>query len=416
VTVGTDELRRVIRGLLPRARDFLAGAIAFPSTHGNEAGVQRFIEETWEAAGLRVERHPIPESIRDDPEYTSPAVDRPFAGRDNLVARMAGPAPGRSAVVNSHVDVVPADDWPDAYTPRVEGDVVFGRGACDAKGCVATMYLAACAMAELGLPRAGEVIFQIVVDEEVGGNGTLALVREGVRADGAVVCESTHLAVHPANRGAVWFRFDFQGRSCHMGSKHEGVSAIDLACETIGILYRYEAELIEDKKSQPLFAGYEFPAQVNVGMIGGGHFPSAVAGAAWLEGGIGFLPCRPMEQVKADVVRRIETLGSETLKARYRLSWPKLHNDSYETPPDDPLVRTFHEAATEAGAPAGLTGWNVSCDARLLAKLGGMPTVVFGPGGIEDAHSASERIALPEVEKAAEALVRFVDKWCVGPS
>jgi len=412
VAVERDTLRQVLQELAPEAQDFLSGAIRFPSIHGGEADLQQFVKERWESAGVEISEHAISNDLKEDAEYTTPAEDRDFTGRPNLVARLKSRGPGRSLILNSHVDVVPADDWPDAFTPRIEGDTMFGRGACDAKGCVATMYLAALALQKLGLPGAGEVICQIVIDEEVGGNGTLALIREGLRADGVVVLEPTGLAMHPANRGAIWYRFEFEGRSCHMGRKHEGVNAIELACETMRILYEYEKELIRDQDEQPLFAHYDFPAQVNVGILRGGHFPSAVAGEAVLEGGVGFLPNRPMAQVKADIVRYIDKLGSQRLKERYTLSFPKLHNDSYETPVDDPLVQTFNADNRETDALDSITGWNVSCDARLFARVGGMPTVVFGPGRIDDAHSANEQIHLPDMVTAAETLVRFVERWC----
>jgi len=407
----TNALRRALESCAPRAHRFLMDMIRFPSTHGNEGEVQGFIAETWRSAGFAVERHPIPTDLKDDPEYSRPACDASFDGRENLVVR-AGRGQGRSLIVNTHVDVVPAGDWAEAYEPRLDEGVVHGRGACDAKGCVATIFLAALAAAEAGLDPAGDVILQFVIDEEVGGNGSLALIREGIRADGVVVIEPTCLRLHNANRGAIWFRFDFEGKSCHMGRKHEGINAIDLACETMQILYEYEKELIADQASQPLFAAYEAPAQVNVGMLHGGHFPSVVPGRAEMEGGIGFLPNRPMAQVKTDVVRYIEERGSDALKAGYRLSFPRLHNDSYETPVEDPFVRAFHAAALSAGAPRGITGWNVSCDARLFARLGGMPTVVFGAGDIEDAHSANEKLAVSEMLTAAEALLRCVENWC----
>ncbi len=409
--IETNKLRQTLNELAPRAQEFLTGAIEFPSTHGNEADLQEYVEEKWSAEGLDIGQHPIPEALKDDPEYTTPAEHRSFEGRHNLVARL-GTGGGRSLILNSHVDVVPADDWPEAFSPHVEDGTVYGRGACDAKGCVATMFLAALALKEFDLPGAGELLCQIVIDEEVGGNGSLALIREGMAADGVVVLEPTDLHMHPANRGAIWFRFEFEGRSCHMGRKHEGINAIELACETMNILYEYERELIKDQQQQPLFKDYEFPAQVNVGILRGGHFPSAVAGNAVLEGGVGFLPNRPMAQVKEDVPHYIDMLGSDRLKSRYTLSWPKLHNDSYETPVNSPLVQQFHSATLSTDAENDITGWNVSCDARLFAKIGAMPTVVFGPGRIDDAHSASEQIEMDDIVTAAETLVRFVESWC----
>ncbi len=404
-----NELRATLRELMPHARDLLAESIRFASTHGAEAEVQSFYADRWRAAGFTVEPHPIPEELKGDPEYSRPQSDLPFEGRHNLVIPTHGP--GRSLIVNSHADVVPAEGWQGAFAPAVADGTVRGRGACDAKGQVAAMYLAARAMQHLGIEA--EVCYQIVIDEEVGGNGSLALLREGLRADGALVLEPTELRVHPANRGAIWFRFEFEGTPCHMGRKHEGVNALDLAHETMGILYEYEKELIRDQRDQPLFAHYEFPAQVNVGSLHGGEWPSMVCPHAVMEGGVGFLPNRPMQQVKQELEDYVERLGSDELKARYALSFPKLHNDSYETVPDHPFVRACRSAAAACGACDEITGWNVSCDARLFNKVGGMPTVVFGPGSIHDAHSVGEKISMSEVAVAAEMLVRLAQIWCI---
>jgi acetylornithine deacetylase/succinyl-diaminopimelate desuccinylase-like protein len=79
---------------------------------------------------------------------------------------------------------------------------------------------------------------------------------------------------------------------------------------------------------------------------------------------------------------------------------------------EDPPVKTFHLATKETDAREEITGWNVSCDARLFAKIGGMPTVVFGPGDISDAHSAEGKLSMSEMVIAAETLIRFIDKWC----
>jgi acetylornithine deacetylase len=405
-------LHQALNDLAPQAKELLSDMITYPSTHGNESQLQSYLERRWTAAGFEVQRHPIAESIRRDPEYSHPAKDYDFKGRDNLVVVVQGSDGGRSVILNSHVDVVPPHEWPEAFTPKIEGDWIYGRGACDAKGCVATMYLVACALRALGATHGGDIFYQMVIDEEVGGNGSLALIREGIQTDGVVVLEPTRLMLHPANRGAIWFRFEFEGTSTHMGRKEEGVNAIDLACETTHILYEYEKELIQDRDKQPLFTHYKLPAQVNIGILEAGEWPSMVAGSAVMEGGVGFLPNRPMAQVKEDIVRYIRERGSETLKSRYTLAFPKLHNDSYETPINAPLVQTFHAAIKETGAWKDITGWNVSCDARLFAKIGGMPTIVFGPGDIKDAHSSAEKIRLSEMITAAETLVRFIEKWC----
>jgi len=409
--VDKENLRKRLWEFAPQAKALLLEMIACPSISGDEADVLALLDQKWKAAGFHVQRHPVSESIKSDPEYAHLEGDVKYDGRENLEVCLEGENTGRSVIINSHVDVVPPHQWPEAFQPKTEDEWIYGRGACDAKGCVATMYLTACVMETLGIRPAGDVFFQMVIEEEVGGNGSLARIRQGSSADGVVVLEPTDLVLHPANRGAIWFRFEFEGKPCHMGRKEAGINAIDLAREAIDILYRYEQELILDRDDQPLFAHYRLPAQVNIGILQGGELPSIVAGSAVMEGGIGFLPNRPMAQVKEDVVRRIEQQGSEALKHRYHLTFPRLHNDSFETPIDHPLVQTFHAATKETEARDEITGWNVSCDARLFSRIGKMPTVVFGPGRIEDAHSAAERIHLSDMVTAAETLIRFVEKW-----
>ncbi len=413
--IDQERLRKVLRDLVPQAKNLLVKMITYPSTPGNEADIQTFLVQKWREAGFNAQRYPVHENIKSDPEYAHSDKDQEYNDRDNIEVCIDGKKAGRSIIINSHVDVVPPHQWPEAFHPKIEEDWIFGRGACDAKGCVATMYLTALGLQKLGIEPAGDVIYQMVIEEEIGGNGSLARIRQGSKADGVIVLEPTDLVLHPANRGAIWFRFEFEGKPCHMGRKEEGINAIDLARETIDILYAYEQELIRDGDSQPLFSHYKLPSQVNIGVLQAGEFPSIVAGSAVMEGGIGFLPNRPMEQVKEDVVHRIKQRGSTELQARHRLTFPKLHNDSFETPVDHPLVQTFHEAIRETGIRNDITGWNVSCDARLFAKIGGMPTAVFGPGRIEDAHTASEKINLQDMVTAAEILIRFIEKWGLKP-
>lgn len=211
--VYTETLRKLLWELAPRAKELLLEMIPHPSTPGNEAGVLKLLEQKWKAAGFRVDRHPVSERIRSDPEYAHIDGDPSYEGRDNLEVCIEGEGTGRRIIFNSHVDVVPPHGWPDAFHPKTDGDWIYGRGACDAKGCIATMYLAACALKRLDIRSAGDVCFQMVIEEEAGGNGSLARIRQGSTADGVVVLEPTDLVLHPANRGAIWFRFEFEGNA-----------------------------------------------------------------------------------------------------------------------------------------------------------------------------------------------------------
>ena len=81
-------------------------------------------------------------------------------------------------------------------------------------------------------------------------------------------------------------------------------------------------------------------------------------------------------------------------------------------PADHPLPVALGKACEQAALPGEITGWNVSCDARLYAKRAKIPTVVFGPGDIVHAHSGEEQIRFADIQQAADALARFLLDWC----
>ena len=174
-------------------------------------------------AGARMERRPITPAIQTHPNYSllhfTKTKSRPqglapeevYAERSNLVYIIPGSEArqgGNSVAVNAHIDVVAP-----YFPPRVRGGIVYGRGACDDKGpvvgLIAALKVLAPAMAKTGLVWNRNVVGMFVVEEETGGNGSLSLAvdRELKRLyDSVLVSECTGLKIHPANRGAVWYR------------------------------------------------------------------------------------------------------------------------------------------------------------------------------------------------------------------
>ena len=193
----------------------------------------------------------------------------------------------------------------------------------DAKGQIATIYLALLAIEKLGLSFAGDIGVQVVIDEEVGGNGTLALIRGGHRADAAVVLEPTGLRLAAANRGALWFRCEVCGEAAHMARKHEVASAVDYSMELISILYRYEKELLDRAKANQLFAMHKNPAQVNIGRVDAGEWPATVAARAVVEGGVGFLPGVTLDDVRRELAEHIDRSGSGWLRDELHARVPR---------------------------------------------------------------------------------------------
>ena len=413
------DLRSFCEREVPAIADWLFALCALESKLGDEAATLAEVMPAFQKLGLAVAEVPYPDDITSNPHHV-PVPDLaqfPDHERTNVLATRAGNGGGRSLILQTHLDVVPASEgqrYERVQDPE-RGEVLYARGSNDAKGQVATLLLVMRALAHFGIELKGGLALQLVTEEEVGGNGALAFIHGGYRADGVVVMEPSLSQIHPANRGALWFQVGIEGVSMHMGRMHEGVSAIDKGIALIASFKEYEQELVAMSKGYHGFERYEHPVQLNVGIFQGGHWPSAVAGEALIEGGVGFLPNKAMADVRADLERIVATHPDPWIREHTSIAFNKLCNDSFEIPYDHPLPTTLHAAAAAAGVQSEVFGWNVSCDARLYSRVGGMPVVVFGPGDLATAHGPHEHFAVADMVDAACALTQFVQDWCGTP-
>jgi len=142
-------------------QDLLCRLIAFRSTPGAEREVQEHLHGLLSSAGFQSVLVPIDEDIVNDADYTIVPGHKSYQGRSNVLVKLSGSGGGRSVLVNSHTDVVPGPD--ELFDGRFEQDVVYGRGACDAKGQVATILLALSALNELGIRLKGDLQAQFVI-------------------------------------------------------------------------------------------------------------------------------------------------------------------------------------------------------------------------------------------------------------
>ena len=405
-----DSVIEFLREQEENAARLLFELIRHHSLVHSEQEIQSFLFDYLHVLGLAPEYAPIDEDIVDDPDYTNVPGHKSYEGRSNIVAVVRGSGGGRSVILNSHSDVVPGPE--DLFHPRRNGNLVYGRGACDAKGQIVTVLLALRALRELDVRLRGDVILQIVIEEEPGGNGSLSLIRQGYRADVAMVFEPTALHVCPANRGAVWYKLRVEGKPVHMAKYWDGVNAVAKMMDLIQILRRYETKLREQSRGQPLFPDEPSPVTVNIGLIHGGEWPATVAGECVIEGGVAFLPNKRLKQIEGEVRVAIEQGADEWSRSHYSLDFSRLHNDAYEMRIDHPSVRSLCRAADSIRGPQEPIGLVASSDARLFYHRGEMPTLVFGPGDLSHAHSAEEQIDLDDIANAAQILALFLMDWC----
>lgn len=404
-------LRSSLSRLLPAAQDLLCDLIRFESTPGNEREVMEYLAEAFAAVVPEVEKVPLPTDLGRDPDYSDPITDLNYEGRFNLRLRVPGSGGGRSVLFNTHADVVPASKGQEGpFRPRVENGVVYGRGACDAKGQIACLYLLLAALSEVGEPPGGDVLVHLVVEEEVGGNGSLAMVRRGEQADACIVMEPTAFDLFASVRGAVWFRVTCHGRAGHSGRAGDTVSALKMGVRVMDLLEDYHARLLAESRDIPLFDRFENPMPLTFGKFHAGDWPATAPSQATIEGVLGLLPNKTWKQVTEEMRHAVLAGGDEYLRGHFDLEFMYRH-DAHVLDPDHPLVTNLLAACRDLGLPTEVTAMTASCDSWLYNNQLGIPTVVFGCGTLKYAHSNQEQIALEDVVRGAEALGRFLQRW-----
>ena len=292
-----------------------------------------------------------------------------------------------------HFDTVNGTD--EQFVPRKSGGRLYGRGACDTKGSVAAMASALFELARRGQrPTETEIIFVGLVDEEDRQTGSRTLAASGFKADLAIVGEPTSLRVVTAHKGSLWLRFETRGKSAHGSRPELGRNAVHEMSKIVNLLETDYAESLRQRR-HPLLGC----ATVSVGVIAGGTQPNIVPDQCSILVDRRTLP----GETEASVRREIhQLLRREDLHAVS--TYNKLDPcDPLETNPRLPLVAQLLESAGQREP----TGVHYFSDAAVLAG-GGIPSVVFGPGDIAQAHTSNEWVSLAELEKARMLLLRFL--------
>lgn len=327
-------------------------------------------------------------------------------GRPNLVARIGGATatPGRSLMMNGHLDVVGVEGMIHPPFAAEERDGrLYGRGAADMKGGVAAMCAAAWRAARDGVR--GEIVIAAVADEEYESLGTRALLARGVRADACVVTEPTRLAVMPAHRGFVWIEVTVVGRAAHGSRWDIGVDAVRHAGLLLAELDAYDADVLPTR-THPLLGRGSLHASLIVGGIGMSTYPDRCVLKLERRTIPGESAADALEEVQLACDRVRARRASFAADARLMVA-----QGPSDVAVDAPLVLGLEAALRERGERVVVEGMSAWTDAALLNEAG-IPAVCFGPGDISLAHAAEEYIPLDEIDRATEVLASFAGRWC----
>ena len=371
----------------------------------------QWLHQRLTQVGIACERVPMDEALRQDPDYSSPVPDITYNGRFNPRLTPPGTGGGKTVLFNAHTDVgPPSEGQTSPWEPILDGDTLRARGACDDKGPLACLYLVFRALRQLREPLAGHVIAHWVCEEENGGNGSLAMVLRGEKADACIVMEPSDGKLFTSIRGAVWFRLVFTGKAGHSGLAGRTRSALLMARDAIAILERYHAELLAASRGLPLFDAYPNPMPITFGRLQAGNWPAAAPSQATLEGVLGFLPNTTKEDVCRGMRRALLDAGVFSdneldLTFMYR-------HDCSVVDPAQALPSALLQAGERAGRPLAIDAMTASCDAWLYTNQLGIPSVVYGPGSLAVAHSKDEHIRMTDIAASAAVLLHFLTDYC----
>lgn len=372
---------------MSRTEQLLAELIALPSVNpaflpprhpfAGERRVAEFLAATAGRAALDVEFQKV------------------FPGRSNVIARLTPKNKIQKRILLApHMDTVGADGT--KFIPQRKNGRLHGRGACDTKGSVAAMLSALCELARSkSRPQTTEIIFAGLIDEEQAQAGSRALADSGIEADLAIVGEPTKLSVVTAHKGSLWLNLETRGKSAHGATPHLGKNAVAEMARVVSVLETdYAAQL--KKRKHPLLG----TATVNTGKISGGTQPNIVPDLCAIEIDRRTLPGETEKSVLAEISKLLgaKKISAEIFSAKLAPALP------LETDAKLPLVAQFMRSVRQT-RPAGV---DYFCDAAVLSAAG-IPSVVFGPGDIAQAHTNDEWISLAELERAKDFLVRFLN-------
>ncbi len=418
-----ETLRGRILGAVAARRDEIVRLaqrlIRIESVTGHEGAVQEYLAGELRQMGLVVDQfEPDLDSLKDHPAYV-PLEDLSFAGRPNVVGTYRGAGGGRSLLFNGHVDTIPIEPV-EAWTHgplsgALADDKIYGRGAADMKGGLATMTMALRILLEAGLRPLGDVLLEYVVDEELTGYGTLAAVQRGYRADAGISLETSDLCIQPACIGRLWFTVTLKGLAVGIARHWEGVSAIDKGIKIVQAIQELE-QMRWAVLHHPLYPDHRAALPCCVCMFHAGTFPSAVPDSAVLRGSLGVMPQEAVRDVERQVSEHLTRVAQADPWLREHppvVEFKEVGADGAEIPVEHPIVQTVARAYERVmECPPIFSGRTGGADTRYLIKHAATPTVIFGPGMTSEMHAVNESVPVANLVNVTKVLALTIAEWC----
>jgi acetylornithine deacetylase len=381
--------------------DLIQRLIGFDTTsRGSNLGLIEWVRDWLKAQGVEAR-------LTYDPDGT----------KANLFATIAkGARPG--IVLSGHTDVVPVDGQPwdtDPFRATIKDDRIYGRGSADMKSYIA----AALAMtprflaADLTCP----VHFALSYDEEIGCLGVRGLLADlaqtGIKPAGCIIGEPTSMQPVVAHKGKRAYKCCFRGREAHSALTPQGVNAIEYAARLV-VYIRHMAERMRD--CEPRDNGFDVPfTTLQTGVIKGGTAANIVPRDCEVHFEFRYLPGVDPQTLEAEIKSYAERVLLPEMRAVDPATFISFEMKA-EIPGLDPAVERAEQDRVTALAQAlarDATSTKVAYATEAgLFQRAGIPSIICGPGSINEAHKPNEFIALEQVALCESFMERLLGELC----
>ena len=334
-------------------------------------------------------------------------VDEVLPGRHNLLATLPGKNRDRIMLFECHLDTASAEIMTiPAFEPHIRDGLLYGRGSCDTKAGGAAMVHAIKRLHEDGTTPPVDVTFAGCVDEEHLMRGSQRLA-EQIAPTTVVVAEPTDLTVVRAHKGVLRFRIVVAGTAAHSSKPHLGVNAISKMAALIG---RLEQDVgAELSAAEDRLLG---PSTMNVGVIAGGQQVNFVPDSCSVDVDVRMVPGQTPQGVLDLVHGCIATAKSGDPQLNATVEPPYFSAAAVGTAEDAGIVATAVGACEAVLGDVSVAGVPYGTDGSAFGERG-VPTIVIGPGSIDQAHGAVEWVECQQVVQAVDIYERIMR---AGPS
>jgi acetylornithine deacetylase/succinyl-diaminopimelate desuccinylase family protein len=380
-----------------KAVKLLSDMVAIPSVNPGETLPGKIHLEGKMASYLYAyyNEQPFPYQIR---------LEEVLPGRPNVIVNTGEDPKKRTLLLETHMDTVDTGNMIiEPFEPVFRDGKLFGRGACDAKGQLTAMMLGL----EMAIEEAGDnlpinVILAATVDEEHLHRGVDEIISVPLDVDGAIVGEPTEMRLVIATKGSIRFQIRTTGIPVHSSSPREGVNAIYIMSDVIQFFSKILVPYL-DAKQHPL-CGY---SAVSVTLINGGHQVNIIPDHCVIDVDRRLLPGEDWEDAYSEIKEMLMRNVDPKWHERIEIGSPYLIDPSLETNVDASITRAMSAKLDECGLLGEPIGAPFGTDASKIA-LKGIPSVVFGPGSIKQAHTKDEYIEIADIIRAAEVYKKVI--------